>query len=68
MINSTPRNIKADVYHVAESTADNIQEIHDNAETLKGQMVACKEDQFLYFVCIGGTVTKTNLRSRELIE
>ncbi len=67
MIDSTPREIKADVYHMAESTADTIQDITDNAEALKGQMVACKEDQFLYFVCLNGSVTKTNLRSREPI-
>lgn len=67
MIDSTPRDIKADVHHTVTATADTIQDIHDNAATLKGHMLVCKEDQFLYFVCANGAVTKTNLRSREQI-
>ncbi len=67
MIDETPREFKADVFHTVQATADTIQEISDNAQSLAGKMVACREDQFLYYVCNAGIVEKTNLKSREVI-
>ena len=67
MIDRTEREFKADVYHCTHATADTVQDIHDNAATLVGQMVACKEDQRLYVVGVDQSVVKTNLRSREVI-
>lgn len=67
MIDHTPRDFKADVYHHVDAVADTVQEIHDNAATLKGKTVVCKEDQFLYVIGDSATVTKTNLKSREPI-
>ncbi|WP_461521156.1 hypothetical protein [Porticoccus sp.] len=65
MIDTTPREFKADVVHQVEATADTIADIEAAAEGLKGQLVACREDGHLYLVCAKGAVTKTNLRSRE---
>lgn len=67
MIEYTEQEIKADVFQVVAATADTAAEITTAAATLAGQLVACKEDQFIYFVCPDATVTKTNLRSREVI-
>lgn len=67
MIEYTESEIKADVFQVVSATADTAAEITSNADSLKGSLVACREDQFIYFVCLDATVTKTNLRSREVI-
>lgn len=67
MIDFSEREFKADVFHTAHATADTIQEINDEAETLLGLTIACKEDQFLYIVTQSGCVVKTNLRSRTVI-
>ena len=67
MIDYTELEVKADVFQVVSATADTAAEITAAAATLAGQLVACREDQFIYFVCPDTTVTKTNLRSREVI-
>lgn len=67
MIDRATREVKADVIHEVSATADTAAEIAESADALKGLIVACKEDGYLYFVCLGGTVTRTNLRSREPI-